>query len=80
VDLSSEQRHPELTGLPKLPWKQSRPWHALKRGRNKDHWLRAERAWYVTDGKSAKPLCNEQGNHIKSEDGKEEATKTHPRA
>lgn len=34
-------------------------------GHNKGYWYRKDRGWYVTEGATAVPLCNEQGEHIK---------------
>ncbi|MFZ1933219.1 MAG: hypothetical protein WCB27_23835 [Thermoguttaceae bacterium] len=50
-----------------------------RRSHNKGYWFRANRGWYITDGKSAKPLCDEQGNHIKSADDKEGAKQAYAR-
>lgn len=44
-----------------------------KRSRNKGYWFRAGRGWFVTEGKSSKPLLDVKGNHIKSADDKEGA-------
>ena len=36
-------------------------------GRNKGFWYRANRGWYVTEGKRSVPLCDE-GGHLKDRD------------
>ncbi len=50
-----------------------------KGGRNKGYWFRVHRGWYVTEGRSAIPLCDEQGNHIKSSENEEEAKSAYAR-
>ena len=47
--------------------------------RNKGFWFRAGRGWFVTEGKSSKPLLDDQGKHIKSADEREEAKKAYAR-
>ena len=43
-----------------------------KGSRNKGYWFRSRRGWYVTEGKSAVPLCDPDGHHIKSKRDEEE--------
>jgi len=50
-----------------------------KRSHNKGYWFRAGRGWYVTEGKSSKPLLDDKGKHIKSADEREEADKAYAR-
>ena len=50
-----------------------------KRSRNNGYWFRDGRGWYVTDGKSAKRLCDVEGNHIKNADDKEGAKQAYAR-
>lgn len=50
-----------------------------KRSRNKGYWFRAGRGWFVTEGKSAKPLRDDKGNHIKFAADEEGAKKAYAR-
>jgi len=50
-----------------------------KRSHNRGYWFRAGRGWYVTEGKSSKPLLDNQGKHIKSADDREEAERAYAR-
>ena len=34
-------------------------------GRNRGYWFRKDRGWFVTEGTSAIPLCDDKGNCIK---------------
>ncbi len=48
-------------------------------GKNKGFWHRKGRGWYITEGRSAVPLCDLNGNHIKRKDQVEEAKAAYAR-
>jgi hypothetical protein len=50
-----------------------------KGSRNRGYWFRKARGWFVTEGRSAIPLCDVRGNHIKSADYAEEARDAYAR-
>lgn len=50
-----------------------------KGSRNKGYWFRTGRGWYVTEESSSIPLCDVNGNHIKSADAAEEAKEAYAR-
>jgi integrase len=50
-----------------------------KGGHNKGYWFRAGRGWFRTEGKSAIPLCDDQGNPIKNAEDKEGAKAAYSR-
>ena len=53
---------------------------ARKKGsRNKGFWFRPGRGWYATGGKTAVPLRNDQGQHIKRPEDREEAKHAYAR-
>ncbi len=57
---------------------------ARKRGRkgggsNRGYWHRKGRGWYLTEGTSAIPLCDLNGNHIKDKGCVEEAKAAYAR-
>jgi len=47
--------------------------------RNKGHWYRSGRGWYVTEGRSSIKLCDEHGQHLKDPDDEEEAKRAYAR-
>jgi len=50
-----------------------------KGSRNNGYWFRKGRGWYVTEGRSAVPLCDDKGNHIKSAEDEEGAKEAYAR-
>ena len=50
-----------------------------KGSHNRGYWFRKDRGWFVTEGKSAIPLRDVKGNHIKNADYGEEAKEAYAR-
>jgi hypothetical protein len=68
-----------FTIFPKSPLERGTSMARRKRSRNKGYWFRAGRGWYITEGKSAFPLRDVKGNHIKFADDVEAAKDAYAR-